>query len=104
MIIITKGQLIMITLEQVKAQSTGAIEKTLEGVEALEAVKQDGWALRFVRKQTPEICLAAVKQSGWALQFVREQTPEICLAAVKEDSGSIKYVDTSVFEPETLEI
>ena len=45
----------------------------------LEAVKQDGWALQYVKEQTPEICLEAVKQDGYALRYVKKQTPEICL-------------------------
>ena len=38
--------------------------------ETLEAVKQDGDALRYVREQTEQICLEAVKQNGYALQYV----------------------------------
>ncbi len=36
----------------------------------LEAVKDNGFALRFVINQTPEICLEAVKENGFALKFV----------------------------------
>jgi hypothetical protein len=50
----------------------------------LEAVKQNGLALEFVKEQTPEICLEAVKQDGLALEFVKERTPEICIEAVKQ--------------------
>lgn len=57
-----------------------------------EAVRSRSFALQFVREQTQEICLAAVYQNGRALQFVREQTPEICLAAVKDDGYSLEYV------------
>ena len=39
---------------------------------ALAAVKQNGYALQFVREQTPAICLAAVKRYGDALQYVRD--------------------------------
>ena len=39
--------------------------------------------LRVDKYQTPEICLEAVKQHGWALEFVKDQTQEICLEAVK---------------------
>ena len=39
-------------------------------IEALEAVKQDGYALRYVHSQTEEICKAACSQSGDALQYV----------------------------------
>ena len=64
----------------------------LSGEEALEEVIKDGYVLRYVTEQTPEICLAAVKQNGYALKYVREQTPELCLAAVKQDGYSLKYV------------
>ena len=37
-------------------------------------------------------CLEAVKQNGFALQYVKEQTPEICLKAVKQYSYNLKYV------------
>ena len=58
----------------------------------LEMVKRNGMALRFVKEQTPEICLAAVQQDGLALKYVKEQTPEICSAAVKQNSKAHKYV------------
>jgi hypothetical protein len=51
----------------------------------LEAVKQNGDALKFINEQTPEICLSAVKQNGWMLRYVKKQTPEICLSAVKQN-------------------
>ena len=37
-------------------------------------------------------CLEVVKQNGYALQYVKEQTPEICLEAVKEDVRALQYV------------
>ena len=45
--------------------------------EYLEAVKQDGNALQYVKEQDKEICLEAVKQNGWALQYVKEYYKEI---------------------------
>ena len=38
--------------------------------EALEAVKSNGYALRYVKDQTPEVCLEAVKNDGDALRYV----------------------------------
>ena len=38
------------------------------------------------------MCMVAVKQSGWNLRFVREQTPEICLSAVNKTPDAIQYV------------
>ena len=40
--------------------------------EDLQKVKQNGYALAFVKEQTPEICWAAVKQNGGALYFVKD--------------------------------
>ena len=56
------------------------------------AVKQDGWALQFVKEQTPDLCIAAVKKDGHALQFVEKQTPEICTAAVEENGLALRHV------------
>jgi len=58
----------------------------------LEAVKRNGWALHYVKDQTPELCLAAVKQNGWAIHYVKDQTPEICLAAIKQNSYALQLI------------
>lgn len=47
---------------------------------------------------TEEETIRKVKQNGYALQYVREQTPEICMAAVKENKVALHYVDKSIFE------
>ena len=75
-------------------------KKNLTGAEALESVKQNGYALKYVSVQTPEICLEAVKQNGYALQFVSVQTLEICLEAVKQDGDALKYVSAEIFSQE----
>ena len=49
---------------------------------ALEAVKQDGYALRYVKDQTEAVALEAVKQNGYALQFVLEISMFVKIAAV----------------------
>ena len=64
----------------------------------LEAVKQNGRALIYVKNQTPEICLEAVKQNGWALIYVKNQTPEICLEAVKQDGYLLVFVNNQTPE------
>jgi hypothetical protein len=58
----------------------------------LEAVKQNGHALKYVKEQTEEMCLEAVKQNGFALMHVKEKTEEMCLEAVKKDGAALKYV------------
>ena len=55
--------------------------------ESLAAVQKDGWALQFVKEQTPEICLAAVKENSDALKYVKEKVIENYLAAVEKNGG-----------------
>jgi len=50
----------------------------------IAAVTQNGDALQYVKKQTPELCMAAVTQNSYALRYVKEQTPELCMAAKKQ--------------------
>ena len=47
----------------------------------------------------PEECLAAVRQDGYALKYVKEQTEEICLEAIKQNGYALRYVkDLSILE------
>ena len=62
--------------------------------DALRAVKQNGYALEFVKDQTAEICLAAVVNRGLALKWVKHQTPEICFAAIRSNPWAIEYVES----------
>ena len=48
--------------------------------------------------------LEKVQQNGYNLKFVTKQTPEICLAAVKEQKDAIRFVDKSVFEIEKINL
>ena len=59
---------------------------------ALEAVKQNGYALQYVKDQTEAVALEAVKQDGYALQFVKDQTEAVALEAVKQDVDALRYV------------
>ena len=47
-------------------------KKNLTGVQAMEAVEQNGYALQYVQTQTEAICMEAVKQNGCALQYVQK--------------------------------
>ena len=53
----------LLNLKQLKNQSYKDI--------TLENIKQDGDALKYVKNQTPELCLAAVQQDGDALKYVK---------------------------------
>ena len=56
------------------------------------AVKQNGYALKFVKVQTEDICKIAVQQSGYALYYVKVQTEEICKLAVQENWDALYHV------------
>lgn len=43
----------------------------------LDAIREDGRNLFFVKKQTPELCLEAVNRDSTAIIYVKEKTPEI---------------------------
>jgi len=68
------------------------------GDEALAAINQNGYALKYVKEQTTKICLAAVSKDGDALQFVKKQTEKICLAAVCQNDYALQYVDKNIFD------
>ena len=60
--------------------------------DSLQAVKQNGYALLYVKDQTPDICREAVKEDGDALKYVKHQTPDICIEAIKQDGYALEYV------------
>jgi len=49
--------------------------------------------VKYVKTQTPEICMAAVKKHGCALKYVKTQTPKLCMAAVKRNSLAFRLVN-----------
>jgi hypothetical protein len=58
--------------------------------------------LQYVQLQTPEICLEAIKDIGYAIKYVLNQTPEIIYAAkyYKQDLKRVTELDkylTTVF-------
>jgi len=40
--------------------------------------------------QANEICLAAVTRDGHALKFVNKQTPDICVVAIEQNEFALK--------------
>lgn len=68
--------------------------------DALAAVKNNGWALKYVPEslRSAEICRAAVDRNWQALQYVQPPllTAELCRAAVAQDGQALKYVPPSL--------
>ena len=67
----TKKFKLSIYWEQWKALT---VKCCLSGAEATKAVECNGYALRYVKEQTPEVCLKAVERNGCALRYVKEKT------------------------------
>ena len=56
--------------------------------DVFQAVKQSGYALKFVKEQTPEICLEAVKQNGLVFIFCpRTDTRDVFLKLLNKIVG-----------------
>jgi hypothetical protein len=95
---------VIAVIDDVKSQEEIFYEQYSDKKYCLEAVKQDGYALRYVKDQTKEICLEAVKQDGDALRYVKDQTKEICLEAVKQDGYALRYVKDQITFKECLKV
>lgn len=78
-------------LALMQSEAGGLVKEKLKGI-SLRA--KNGMAIRHVKAQTPELCLAAVENNGLAIQFVKDQTEEICLAAVKQNGKAIQFIAT----------
>jgi hypothetical protein len=96
LLFILKNQNIELCMEAInqKYYTCEAMKEIINQTEELciEAVKNNGMSLQFVKNQTHEICLLAVKQNGMALQFVKNQNQEICLSAVQQNGMALQFI------------
>lgn len=60
-----------------KPQSVKTIINSVSKDIQIDILSMHGFCLRYVHKQTEELCIAAVKNNPLAIQFVFEQTPAI---------------------------
>ena len=58
----------------------------------LEAVKQDGYAIKFIENPSLKVQLEAVKQDGDAIELIKNPSLEVQLEAVKQKGCAIKYI------------
>ena len=72
------------------------MDKITTEEQALAAVQNEGWALKYVPEElmTAELCHAAVQNYGSALKYVPEElkTAELCLMAVQYDGLMLGFV------------
>ena len=66
--------------------------------EALEAVKQNGYALAYISNPSEQVCLEAVKRNGDALAYINNPSEQVCLEAVKQDGYALKYIPSHMFD------
>jgi len=66
-------------------------------------LKQVGWKESDIIEYKWKIALEAVRQNWYALQYVKDQTLEIVLEAVKQNWDALRYVDKSIFEQDIPE-
>jgi hypothetical protein len=63
----------------------------------LEAVKQNGLAIRFIIEKgivpSETVQLEAVKQNGLAIQYIESPSEDVQLEAVKQNSDSIRHIE-----------
>ena len=52
---------------------------------------------RTAQKQTENICLEAVKHDGFTLKYIQKKTKDICSEAMKQNSNSIQYINIVQF-------
>ena len=67
--------------------------RKLKVIEVIE--KQEGKDKRLVEFEQwsdEAYCLEAVKKDGYALRYVKNQTEKVCLEAVKKDGDALSYV------------
>jgi len=77
-----------------------------KNIEIINMLKRDGLYVQTIsfENQTQEIKLSSVKQNGYALKFIKEQNFEICLEAVKTSALSFQFVKKECLDKEEYEI
>ena len=62
--------------------------------EQLTALRQDGWAIEYIKNPSEEVQLAAARQYGWTIQYINNPSEQAQLAAVERNGFVIKYIKT----------
>ena len=59
----------------------------------LEAVKQNGNAIEYIKNPSKEVQLEAVRENGYAIQWIENPSEEVQLAAVNQNWNAIRYIE-----------
>ena len=57
----------------------------------LEAVKYDGYTIKYIHNPSEQVQLAAVKHDGYAIQYIHNPSEQVMLAAVKQNGNALQY-------------
>ncbi|HRN71455.1 MAG TPA: DUF4116 domain-containing protein [Candidatus Woesebacteria bacterium] len=58
----------------------------------LEAVKENGWAIQYIKNPSEKLQLEAVKQNGYVIRYIKNPSEKLQLEAVKQDGLAIKFI------------
>ena len=58
----------------------------------LEAVKEYGYAIKYIKNPSEAVQLEAVKQNGCAIRYIKNPSKEVQLKAIKENGNAIRYI------------
>lgn len=64
----------------------------------LEAVRRDGFLLKFIRNQTEEMCHRAVENGGCYIKYVKNQTRDLCLLAIEISPSALMFIKNQTLE------
>jgi hypothetical protein len=56
------------------------------------AVRQDGWAIRFINDPSEAVQLEAVRQNGYAIKYIKDPSETVKLEAVSRDGWAIRFI------------
>jgi len=59
----------------------------------LAAVKQYGYAIRFIKNPSEQVQLAAVERNGTAIGYIKKPSEQVQLAAVKQTGYAIEFIN-----------
>ena len=59
----------------------------------LEAIKQNGYAIRYIDNPSEEIQLKVVRQNGYTISCIKNPSEQVQLEAIRQDGCAIEYIN-----------
>ena len=71
----------------------------------LEAVKKNGYAIRYIKNPSLEVQLEAVKQNGYAIQYIKISSLETINEndSVSKRTNNIELILSKIYSPKAFE-